>query len=331
MAVYQQLTESWKYAKTDFAYANDKLRTGIEKIDYHLTHGDCRQRINQLMERGVIPKDKDIQSIRIRRNEIEYEHAKVTPDDIKRYKKVIQLIYHALRKKYKNQITDEKLDIDYFPIGEYEVLEVKQRTILGNEITEYLAQKVNSYGISQKAIIREYSKQNQGALYAHEESSLMIRQNNLNDKANHLLDVFLIPTKEQTLVNYIGYEITDEAKKLSEMDLSNVKPKQKMKLVLDILMGLEELSTIPSPRINHRNINPNNIYVITTPKELTAKLANFEYCKVNTSSEEYQTAYEFIRKQYEKNEEFAYYYPHAGIKQVKTFEDWEKLDIYSVR
>lgn len=329
--VYQQLTESWKNFKTDFVYANNKLRTGIEKIDYHLTYGDCKKRIELLIKRGVIPDDKDIDLVRRRRNNIEYDNAKVKQHDIKRYEKVIDLIYHALLKKYQMPKREEKLNTDYFPIGEYEVLEVKQKTILGNSIKEYQAQKMNSYGISQKAIIREYSKPEEETLYTHEESSLMVRQNNLNEKAKHLMNVFLIPTKEQTLVSYVGYEITEEAQKLSEIELNNIKPKQKMKLILDVLAGLEELLTIPEPKINHRNINPNNIYVITTPKEITAKLANFEYCKINTSSENYQTAYEYIKKQYEENQEFAYYYPQAGIEHIKTCEDWEKLDIYSVR
>lgn len=331
--LYMQLTESWKYYKTDFVSANDRLRTGIqqlaETVDEKAKKMIMKDKIELLMKRRILPFDKDYKILIERRNEFEYQKIDVKITDLKRYEKVMNILYNALYKYYEKKQPNHSLNYNYFPINDYKILSYQEKEFLGRKQKEYLAIQKKGYGIPEKYIIRQYSKQNELLFFTHEDTVLAALQKNEVEKSKNLMQIVRIQTKESNPYCYIGYSI-DGMKKLSEIDLKTWNTKQKIQLIKDLVNGVYELGELSQYQINHRNINPENIYVKQNKSQLIAKLGNFELSKITMNQKEYESAYRYIKREYQKGRDFCCYYPKTGWEKSRTYQDWEKVDVYSL-
>ncbi|MCI8383407.1 MAG: hypothetical protein HFJ33_00740 [Clostridia bacterium] len=335
--LYLQFTESWKNYKTDFIYANDKLRTGMLKFaeemikeekeeDIKLTN---KQKIKRLIQKGILPNKEQFSELIEKRNKIEYEGSWVERKDLKRYEEVMNAVYKALYQKYEKRLPEQELNYNRFPIKDYQIIQYKKTEFLGKEQVEYLAIKENQYKIKETCIIREYDATKQ-RLFHHEQTVAMLLRGETKKEVTNLMKMIEIETKENNPYRYIGYIVDENMKKLSEIAIEKLGNKQKIAIIKDIINGVEELGMVTNYKINHRNLNPENIYMVLTQKnQVTTKLGNFELTKIEMSQEEYESAYQYIKKQYTE-QNFSCYYPRTGWEKSRTYEEWEKVDVYSI-
>lgn len=345
--LYEQFTESWKYYKTDFIYAHGKLRTGIKKFaeaiqkedkKFNKTTNNIKENtfktrekldINILAIKGIVPKDGDYIKILETRNNIEYDGASLSEEDIQRYKKVLNIMYKGLYKHYEKQEPKNNLNYNYFPIQEYKIKTYKETEFLGEKHIEYIATRNNTYGVEETCLIREY-KAKEKLLYAHAETVLISLRKNINEKVKNLMEMVEIKTKEKNPYRYIGYILDNNMQNLKDITLKTWNNKQKIKLIKDIINGIYELSIISNYKINHRNIRPENIYITQKEERYIAKIGNFEISKITMENQRYESANNYIKKQYEDRKNFNCYYPKTGWETANTFEEWEKVDVYSL-
>lgn len=219
------------------------------------------------------------------------------------------------------------LDVNDFPIGEYEIVErIKAENYESVEGKYKFIGKKNTSSIDTYAYIRPFNGKQNNPQKVFDERDLEV-QNFFKNMRNssHIIRGYEIQTADTCDMRYLAYEIQENTKTLDQIK-DVISALDLLDIMSQVAQGLSELAT-KKINIYHRGIRPTCIFVNSYDDGYEAKLGCFETAKIEYQEKEMETVMAYMIET-QKNSVFIH--PEILKQEGVTGKIWEAGDVYAL-